>query len=96
MPTTRRNRDIVRGQPCLVCGRYGVDIAHHPVRRSHGAHYGLHEIIPLCRFHHRLLDDNVAPWPEIIAPLAEEFQKRMCSCYNEPYPEPDERTEYDG
>lgn len=69
--------------PCLVCGRYGVDVAHWPRRRSQGASSGLLEVIPLCRMHHRLADEGSAVWGYIITNLAEEFHGRMIRCYND-------------
>jgi len=63
----------IKEHPCLVCGKHGVDEAHYPVRRSHGGTM----VVPLCRFHHRLLDDHVGEWPAIIAQLADAWIRRM-------------------
>jgi len=78
----RRAKQITHEQPCLVCGKYGVDAAHYPLRRSHGAGWGLLEVVPLCRLHHRLLDEGNETWKKIIAPLADRYHRRMESCYN--------------
>lgn len=83
MSGAKRAKRINSEQPCLVCGHYGVDPAHWPVRRSHGAGWGLLEIIPLCRFHHRVLDFSVGPWRGIIEELAAHYHRRMYLCYNE-------------
>lgn len=74
---------IVHQQPCLVCGKYGVDAAHWPARRSHGAWWGLLEVIPLCRTHHTLLDNYVNPWPSIIAELGGEYHRRMLALHGD-------------
>lgn len=74
---------IVHQQPCLVCGRYGVDAAHWPVRRSHGAWWGLLEVIPLCRPHHDLLDSYARPWPEIVGQLGAEYHRRMFALHRD-------------
>lgn len=91
----QRVRAIIKQQPCLVCGvADGIDCAHYPRRQAQGAGWGLLEVLPLCRYHHRLLDDYVAPWPEIIATLASDFHSRMLSCYTDVvYMGPEERVE---
>lgn len=52
--------NIVKSTPCLVCGRYGVDIAHvrpwssklgRLTRRTHKG-VGWFYAVPLCRKHH--------------------------------------------
>ena len=58
-----------------------MDAAHWPARRSHGATWGLLELIPLCRLHHRLLDDYVDPWPSLIATLASRYHQRMFALF---------------
>lgn len=78
----KRAKSITHEQPCLVCGKYGVDAAHYPVRRSHGAGWGLLEIIPLCRFHHRLLDEGSEVWKNIIGEVADRYHRRMYLCYH--------------
>ncbi len=90
----KRAKRINSEQPCLVCGRYGVDPAHHPVRRSHGAGWGLLEIIPLCRAHHRRLDEGGEVWERIIEPLAADYHRRMYLCHNstDVYLGPEERV----
>lgn len=77
----RRAKQITHEQPCLVCGKYGVDAAHYPLRRSHGAGLGLLEVIPLCRFHHRLLDEGNPTWKKIVGELAFRYHERMLKCY---------------
>lgn len=74
-------RPIVRREPCLVDGKYGVDPAHWPERRSHGAGYGLLEMLPLCREHHRLLDEGSGPWEDIIERLGKAYHVRQEKVY---------------
>jgi hypothetical protein len=45
--------------PCLVCGLYPSVPAHYPTHRGFGsgkAGWERHEWIPLCRYHHDLID----------------------------------------
>ena len=49
----KANRDWTRMQPCLICHSDPAGDAHHwPVRKGHGAGYGLLEIVPMCRRDH--------------------------------------------
>lgn len=59
------------------------------------AGWGLLEIIPLCRFHHRLLDNYEGEWPSIIGALGSMYHNRMYLCYNgsNVHLGPDERVE---
>ena len=38
--------------PCVLCGHYGCDPHHWPVRKSHGAGNTMWEMVPLCRLCH--------------------------------------------
>ena len=58
-------KDIVRCEPCLVCGiERGSDPHHYPRFKGMGGSAfvtdGLLEMLPLCRIHHRLFHDGNA------------------------------------
>lgn len=91
----KRTKEILRHQPCLVCGHPDDDPAHWPTRRSQGAGWGLLEVIPLCRFHHRKLDAYEPSWVDIVGFLGEEFHGRMYLCYKDSglYLGPEDRIE---
>jgi len=49
---TTDDRPFVRGMPCLLCGKYGCDPHHWPVRKSKGAGNTMLDVVPLCRVCH--------------------------------------------
>ena len=46
------DRSEVKAMPCILCGKYGCDPHHWPVRKSKGAGNSLFELVPLCRICH--------------------------------------------
>lgn len=45
-------REEVKAWPCVLCGHFGCDPHHWPVRKSHGAGNSIFEMVPLCRTCH--------------------------------------------
>ena len=74
----KRNVRIAAEQGCVHCGRMdGIDPAHYPTRRSHGAGWGLLEFMPLCHSQHTLLDSNNPAVQRYVASLAHTYYNRM-------------------
>jgi hypothetical protein len=46
------DRAEVRAMPCVLCGKFGCDPHHWPVRKSKGAGNTVLEMVPLCRICH--------------------------------------------
>ena len=78
-----KNMALIRQEPCLVTGRYGVDACHFPYRRSEVRDDGLLFLVPLVREWHRLVDDYVEPYRTIAETLALSFHKRRLEGWRE-------------
>ena len=77
-----RNVRIHAEQGCIICQKKdGIDPAHWPTRRGHGAGWGLLEFLPLCRREHRLLDDGDPVTVSMIEQLAPVYYRRMYLAY---------------
>lgn len=79
-----RNVRIAAEQGCIICQKKeGIDPAHWPIRRSHGAGWGLLEFVPLCRREHRLLDNGDPVTVTMIEQLAPIYYRRMYRAYQD-------------
>ena len=72
----RENVAAVKQEPCIVTGRYGVDCAHIPYRRSEVRDDGLLFLVPLVRDWHTLVDDYHEPYRTIVTQLASDYFRR--------------------
>jgi hypothetical protein len=70
------NKALIKREPCLATGRYGVDPCHFPYRRSEVHDDGMLFLIPLVREWHTLVDNYEEPYRTMVERLAISFHRR--------------------